>query len=148
MKNKKMIKTLYIIYLIVLFLFAMKIIGSSNILFSMRESIKANRLVGIYNINLIPFKTIMPFIKNLPSIVSIKNIFGNIILFLPLGTFPSLLKYKHSKMIITSTLFVLIIELTQLIFYFGYFDIDDFILNIIGAICGYYIGELYKKIRE
>lgn len=145
MKNKERIKTIYIIYLVLLFLFAMKIIGSPNVLKNMRISIKANRDIGLYNLNLIPFKTIIPFIKELPSIYSIRNIFGNIILFIPLGFFPVFLDKSFKNTLLFSTIFILLIEITQLIFYFGYFDIDDFILNLLGSIVGYLIAKSLKK---
>jgi glycopeptide antibiotics resistance protein len=102
--------------------------------------------------NLIPFKTIIKYIYwYIHGSVSLRyfiiNIFGNIIAFMPFALFAPILfpKVDNIKKFIT-TLFciVLLIELLQIITLSGFFDIDDFILNIGGAYIMYKILELSK----
>lgn len=68
----------------------------------------------------------------------IKNVLGNILMFIPLGIFVS--HYLNSKKVlwplIITTISSITIEITQM--KIGrVFDIDDIILNIIGGIIGY-----------
>jgi glycopeptide antibiotics resistance protein len=77
--------------------------------------------------------------------IPIKNLLGNLLLFLPMGIY---LPYIFKKLYIFRnyfkyiTLFLISIEIMQLILRRGSFDIDDFILNIIGAIIGFAIGKV------
>ena len=81
----------------------------------------------------------------------IENILGNIILFIPLGIFLLLLfpKYSLKKIIVLAFLCSLSIELVQLIGrQFGNYrtvDIDDIILNTMGAIVGFIITRWVLK---
>lgn len=92
--------------------------------------------------NLIPFATIKNYIialnnGNLTLINFIYNIFGNLLAFAPFAFFlPRLFKSvnKTYKFIILTSIFIIIIETLQIITQSGSFDIDDYILNIIGAI--------------
>lgn len=88
--------------------------------------------------NFIPFKEIFRY--DFGSRLFVKNIVGNMLLFLPYGYFVS--NYlKSKKMWITIFLTVLVsvtIEVVQ--FYIGRtFDIDDIILNTVGGILGYFL---------
>lgn len=88
--------------------------------------------------NLIPFKEMFRF--SLGSRMFFKNVFGNIILFLPYGFFLSyFVKLKKVKIITILSLFVsFIVEIIQ--YRIGrVFDVDDIILNVIGGIIGYYL---------
>ncbi len=91
--------------------------------------------------NFVPFKEIFRYSFGSPKFV--KNILGNILLFIPYGFISSyLLKNKKFSVISILTIIVsLTIETVQ--YYIGrVFDIDDIILNLIGGICGFliYIG--------
>lgn len=103
-----------------------------------------------YNSNLVPFKTIYTYIQALNNgsmnkDIPIKNLLGNLLLFLPMGIY---LPYIFKKLYIFGnyfkyiTLILISIEIMQLILRRGSFDIDDFILNIIGAIIGFTIGKV------
>lgn len=79
------------------------------------------------------------------------SIAGNFLLFIPFGFLSCLLFPKKTKRIIffyavtTSVL----IELTQLIFHLGVCDIDDVILNGLGAFAGILIFNLlFKKLSS
>ena len=90
--------------------------------------------------NLIPFHEIFRY--KLGSRLFIKNILGNILLFLPYGYFAT--SYINNKKIWPTALLTLIISFTIEIvqYYIGRtFDIDDVILNTCGGMLGFF---LYK----
>lgn len=78
----------------------------------------------------------------------IKNVIGNVILFLPYGFFMAYyLKLDRVRSIFGLSLLIsLTIETTQLMIG-RVFDIDDIILNVIGGIVGFYIYKLLTKIN-
>ncbi len=102
-----------------------------------------------HSINIFPFKTISTYVKalfngNMNIDIPIKNLGGNLILFLPMGIYlPLLTKKKNSlksySIFMISLLFS--VEIIQLITRRGSFDIDDFILNMLGAFIGFIIWK-------
>ena len=96
--------------------------------------------------NIIPFKEIFRY--DVGSRLFIKNIIGNILLFLPYGYFASdYLKSKKMWPICLLTMLVSVtIECVQLNIGRTY-DIDDVILNTIGGIIGYWLYRLIEKIK-
>ena len=96
--------------------------------------------------NFIPFREIFRY--EVGSRLFIRNIIGNILLFLPYGYFTAdYLKSKKVWSVCFLTMLVsLTIELVQL--KIGRtFDIDDVILNTCGGILGYYLYRLLEKIK-
>lgn len=88
--------------------------------------------------NFIPFKEIFRY--EIGSKLFIKNILGNIILFIPFGVFVSyILKTRRPAFIVIISLITsFVIEYTQL--KIGRtFDIDDITLNVLGGFIGYLI---------
>lgn len=88
--------------------------------------------------NFIPFKEIFRY--QLGSKLFVKNIVGNIILFIPFGLFVSyLMKTRRTfPIVVISIITSSVIEYTQL--KIGRtFDIDDILLNVIGGFIGYLI---------
>ena len=91
--------------------------------------------------NIIPFKTIYLYIRDLfnltlPTVNIFYNLFGNLVCMMPLGFFLPLLFKKLEKpknFIITVLLFSLSIEIIQFLTISGSCDIDDIILNTLGA---------------
>ncbi|MHC1682972.1 MAG: VanZ family protein [Clostridiaceae bacterium] len=93
------------------------------------------------SINLIPFNSIMEFISG--KSVNLKtfafgNVVGNIVIFIPLGTY--LLLFRNDKRVITNLLFIFIVslfvEIIQGLLAIGASDIDDIILNCFGGLIG------------
>jgi len=84
--------------------------------------------------------------------IAIKNILGNVLLFLPLGLIGPVIniKFERSKnLFILAVLFSCLIEFLQLLeMYFGIAnrtaDIDDLILNFIGCIAGFGLFKILK----
>jgi glycopeptide antibiotics resistance protein len=76
------------------------------------------------------------------------NIFGNIIVFIPLGYFyKSLSKRKISfiKVFEFALIIPLFVEIIQYISLTGSFDIDDIILNATGILIGFLSGRRLIK---
>ena len=99
--------------------------------------------------NLVPFRTIETYISDLSFNVAFTNIFGNIILFIPLGflmpmAFPS--QRNIIKTMISCFLLILSVEILQLILFLGSFDIDDLILNLLSCFIGFILFKAYKNI--
>ena len=108
--------------------------------------------------NIIPFQNIYGILKmayygNLP--LALRQIGGNLILFAPLGYLLPLIFNKFNafvKIIITALIFSASIEIVQFVannfmgFPYRAADIDDIILNTIGAVMGYLLFKLTKPI--
>ena len=97
--------------------------------------------------NFIPFREIFRY--KIGSRLFLKNILGNMLLFLPFGFFTS----HYIKIEKPSTIFVLTfiasvsIESVQMAIG-RVFDVDDIILNICGGFIGYYIYAFMKKVGD
>lgn len=97
--------------------------------------------------NLMPFREILRY--DIGTKAFYKQVFGNILLFIPLGYFAtSYCKIKGLGTItLVSLLSSLTIEVTQ--HYIGRtFDIDDIILNVVGGIAGFLIYTALNAIRN
>jgi glycopeptide antibiotics resistance protein len=97
--------------------------------------------------NFYPFKTILyyAFFADVNLQIRVSNLVGNIILFIPFGfLLPLLAKKLFSLKAVIPLAFLLslTIETVQILTTIGRFDIDDLILNTIGAVIGYYIVRM------
>ena len=104
-------------------------------------------------LNPVPFETILLYIRALDSdryrATAIINLFGNVGMFLPLGFFLPLLWQrlrKWWKSWLAAFCIMLLVELAQLFSLRGYFDVDDLILNVLGAAIGYGFYRIYAKL--
>ena len=98
-----------------------------------------------YGYNLVPFKSISNLFNNGSIYNIIINLFGNLVVFMPLEYFviELLNKRKFVLNLIISFLIILLIEIIQYVFKIGVFDIDDIILCLFGMMIFYFI---YTKI--
>ncbi|WLC67444.1 VanZ family protein [Clostridium tagluense] len=89
------------------------------------------------SINLTPFYSIMEYISGRFA-NAFSNVVGNIVIFIPLGTYLSL--FKNDKRVITNLLLIFIVslfvEIIQGLLGIGASDIDDIILNCLGGVIG------------
>ena len=86
------------------------------------------------------------------------NIWGNIIAFMPFGSFLPIYSKRCRNVWMTvlySFELSLLVELLQLVFKVGSFDVDDLLLNTIGGLLGYlvykgllYLWKRYEKARH
>lgn len=88
--------------------------------------------------NLTPFATITTYINSGNQKFSFLDVIGNILLFVPMGIYIHLLNTKKRIWLsaILSLLSTAIIEITQYLLATGSFDIDDILMNFIGAFIG------------
>ncbi|MCU6712936.1 VanZ family protein [Paenibacillus sp. J5C_2022] len=98
--------------------------------------------------NLTPFQTILQYANGYHHYTFdtwFFNLFGNMLLFVPLGFLLPILFAKarrFSTTIVWTMLASLTIELTQLGMRLGFFDVDDLILNVFGGAIGYAVWTM------
>lgn len=110
------------------------------------------------HVNLHPFRTIRLFTRILvppvrKSLVwaAIRNLLGNIFLFTPLGIFlPAVFPLLRSflRTFFSTLLIISVIELTQLALMVGSCDVDDLLLNVLGASLGYGLYRITELIAR
>ena len=113
--------------------------------------------------NIIPFATIVEYIRgvisnNINTSIVIINFATNLLLFAPMGFFVPILfqsRIRNTKQfVIMIIILTLIVEILQFITYRGSTDIDDIILNTIGAVIVYllmktkFVKKLLKKVID
>lgn len=151
-KIKTIFKVLFILYLVLL----IKVILFKYPLFMtvsmFKESFNTPFSTKLMYSNFMPFKTISYYLAGKPSLSVAKiNLIGNIIAFIPFGAIVPVLFKKFRSMkftILFSFLLSLLFEIIQLLTSIGAFDVDDIMLNVIGAILGYIIFKIFYKIIE
>lgn len=97
-------------------------------------------------VNIIPFHSVVEMIQNHVSPGRIlENVFGNILLFVPLGLILPAVRKKMKSIICAALLLSGSIEAVQFIFALGSTDIDDLIFNLLGALAGQFLCIAIKK---
>ncbi len=111
------------------------------------------------NTNIVPFATVRLYINGLragnimPYIVA-ENLLGNFLVFMPFAFFvPATIKGINSawRFLNFIACAVAVIELLQIVFLTGSADVDDFILNVAGAMAAYgilQIGVVRKNVSR
>ncbi len=128
--HKELMHLIFITYILLLFM----LLSKSDM----------NSLNGF---NLVPFKEIMRY--EFMSNSFIYNVLGNIIIFMPFGYFVGY--YIHSRKGATNFIAALGISVTvEFIQYFigRTFDIDDIILNVVGAFIGFTIYKILYSVKR
>lgn len=103
------------------------------------------------NVQLVPTRTIFEFLQtvfdsstnNTVRALSALNLAGNIMMFIPFGLFWG--RKRLGNFVVWAVMLTVIIETVQLFTLKGSFDIDDILLNVFGAIIGYF---LYNKLGK
>lgn len=149
-KQTKVLKIIWWMYIVLLFVFVVVKFKGSFIELSDRISSYSSH--EAINYNLIPFRSIHVQISHITQWWALKNLLGNIVPFIPFGfLLPVTYKKLNSaiKVLCIGISSILLIEFFQLFSKLGSFDIDDIILNMIGIICGYFmillINRVFKK---
>lgn len=106
------------------------------------------------SVNLRPFVTLRLYWKLLYSPNeylarhAVINLAGNVVMFIPLGFFLPYLAPKLRtwyKTLGFTVVLILLVEAVQYLTRLGSCDIDDLILNIVGAFIGYILWRITKK---
>lgn len=142
MKRKIIWTAIFFVYLIVLF-YLLLLEDRSVLLGAGGEK--------IYSYNLIPFREIYRFLTNADVVglkASLYNILGNIGIFIPLGILFPYVNHRKDRwisIIVYGFFISFLIESIQLILAIGSFDVDDLILNTLGAMIGYMFYRIWMK---
>lgn len=135
---------LFILYILLLVYF----------LFFSEEYGRAAAMEREYQYNLVPFVEIRRFWvyrEQLGNFAVFTNLAGNVIGFIPLGILVPVIftSFRSGGLIVLSGFALsLLVETIQLITKVGSFDVDDMILNTLGAFLGYLIFKICDKIRR
>lgn len=141
-RNQKLGWVLFIAYLALLVYFMF-----------FAESFGRNPDLREYSYNLEPFKEIRRFYKYrklLGMEAFLLNIAGNVVGFMPCGFFLPIISRRSKKFYNTflfSFCLSLCIEITQLVFRVGSFDVDDLFLNTLGGVLGFFTHWMIQKVR-
>ncbi len=112
----------------------------------------ANPLPGqVVTDNAIPFTTIRIYLAHLDSAFWVSQFAGNLILLLPLGLFgPIALPWlsRWWRVLLVALLFSASIEFAQLFIRDRSADVDDVMLNVIGALLGYLLLSMFRLGRS
>ena len=139
-KRQKMGWVLFLLYLALL----------SYLMFFSEDFGRTNPNRG-YAYNLAPFKEIMRFItyyETLGMKAVVVNLAGNVIAFMPFGFFMPVVSRRSRgpvRIIFLGFGFSLMLETIQLVFKVGSFDVDDLILNTLGAAIGFFC---YRRVQR
>ena len=139
-KKIEKIKMNKITYVMLLALYTIMIL---NLTIYERQMAIGFKWIGFKNyfkyggLNIIPFRTIIEYIvdiKNYWPTFFLINIFGNIVIFMPIQFLIMKIfgKLSFKKYLVIDITIILIIEILQFITGAGAFDIDDIILNMLG----------------
>lgn len=151
-RQKRLWKTLFWAYLVLLFLFVViKFDGSFSALL-MQAQFRRSQWIeyGFRSVNLVPLRTISSQLR-WAGRIAIINLAANLIAFMPFG-FLLPLSYPRTagfwSVLALSLALTLGIETFQLVTFTGSFDVDDILLNVIGSLLGYGVFRLLfqKKI--
>lgn len=102
-----------------------------------------------YHYNLVPFREIRRFLRYWKALgigTVMINLVGNVAAFMPFGIFLPLF-WERCRRFWRTVLYgfelSLFVEVQQLIFKVGSFDVDDLILNTIGAAAGFFCSRIF-----
>lgn len=101
------------------------------------------------HLNLIPFRTIGGYVdaminQTMNFNIPLENLLGNLFMFLPAGMYLPFFSEKVDsikKCMLGMIPIFFVIELGQFLTKRGAFDIDDLILNMVGAVIGYLLFQ-------
>jgi len=137
MKSKRGKISIWILFSIYLLILLKVILFKYPI--PIREILKGHQIPISYKIkssNFIPLKSIFQFLFKGNNIkISLENVLGNIVVFVPFGfLLPTLLDRMNKFKIVVLSSFILSLMWD--------FDVDDILLNTIGGILGYLFYKL------
>lgn len=134
-------RVLFLLYLLCLLKIILFKYRSAADTFSM---LAAGERSGFRSYNLIPFQSIAAFLRLMGEgsfSRGFHNLIGNLFVFAPFGYFLPLLHPRCRKWqtVLTGALLLSgVLEVLQYVLYLGSADIDDVLLNGLGAVCGFW----------
>lgn len=100
--------------------------------------------------NFIPFQVFLDYSKYSNKVSYFIQLFGNIVMFIPFGILTPIVIPKMNKTyfyVIITLLCIVMIEVIQFMFVCGNFDIDDVLLNYLGALLSFGIYKFATNVH-
>lgn len=147
---KKATLLLFVIYIFVLFLVLIFKCPTEMTDQTIKNLIAAREVTRLEP-QLEPFQTIIDYVKKAHTFNDwfVKNLVGNVVIFLPYGFLISWFsKWNAWKVILSGCGVSVFIEVLQYITALGLMDIDDVILNIFGVTIGYVLYVGFKHLGK
>lgn len=147
--TRKNMRILFIVYLLIL----VKVIVFKYPLEQLKEIASGWRREvlweGLQGANFELFRTIKLYIRywDHRGINSFANLVGNVAAFIPFGyLLPRVCKAAENLLFCMAAAFLFVtgIEVFQLLSAFGFFDVDDILLNCLGVFLGYLFFKIWK----
>lgn len=148
--NKILLWIVFIVYIVLLFrLIIWKSWGGFAYIAQCYADFDSWKQEMLWNLNVIPLRFIFDT-QGYTLFTWCKNVIGNILLFVPMGffllyLFPKVRDWSFQRYILLMAAVILGIELFQLFFMCGHCDIDDLLLNLLGAYLGFQAARLLLK---
>ena len=152
MVKRRVLKNIFIVYVLIL-VYGM-VIYRRDLDFSWFVTGGIGKLIAVMadTTNLIPFATINRYLAVLdrPSGLGLflYNVIGNMIILIPFGYFFPIVSKRAKKwwvFVLLALLFILSMEALQYVSMSGTLDVDDVLLNFIGAMIGYFLCPFKGK---
>lgn len=147
MKQNKIIKFIWWLYIVLLFLLVVvKFRGSVA---ELSDRVNSYAMEGAINYNFVPFRSIGNQVAHIFQGWALLNLLGNIVPFIPFGFLLPISYRKINtfyKVFAVGFLAIVFIELFQFVTKLGSFDVDDIILNTVGVSLGYFMIWLLNRI--
>ncbi len=137
-----------------IFLFALYMGMLVYFLFFAESYGRAGELEREYRYNLKLFREIHRFWvyrDQVGTLAMVLNIFGNVVGFIPFGYILPIIDHRLRNwllIVVNGFSLSLCVEVAQLIFRVGSFDVDDLMLNTLGALLGYILFWICNEIRR
>ncbi len=149
-KNNKIYRDFVFLSIVIVYTLIMckilffKIVSPIELLSPDRETLRSLSLIPLDSIH--RYMNGTKFLNN----IAILNVIGNVLIFIPLGTFIMLYRKEKKALKTVLNIFVssVLVEVIQFIFALGVTDIDDVMLNTLGGLLGvlfYYTLRLLVK---
>lgn len=153
MNNKKYMRILFVVYLLILvkvILFKYPLVQIKEIVDSWQSDVFWE---GMHRANFEWFRTIKLYTRywDHKELNSFGNLIGNVLIFIPFGYMMPQMFEKSKKLIIfllQLLILVLGLELVQLYTNFGVFDVDDILLNCLGGFVGFVLYKIMLGLKK
>jgi glycopeptide antibiotics resistance protein len=103
---------------------------------------------GLFTYNVRPFQTILGYFSNFNGLSITDQFVGNVLAFVPFGfLLPLFIPRLGSfiRMVGSTVAFSFLVEIAQLIFCVGAFDVDDLLLTTFGGVIGFLLTKAFHK---
>lgn len=145
-RNRTWTMLFWVYIILLLIVVVIKFQGSFQ---ELAERIESSRQ-QLWRVNLVPFASIRTQLNHMTQWWAVENIVGNIVCFISWGflmplAYPNVRYFGRTFGIALAG--ILAIEVFQMLTGLGAFDVDDILLNMLGAMCGYGLWKIWQRWR-